>query len=109
MILGPNWKDLTWSNLLLKSSNQDGDFDTTVQENLLLKPHLNSALRAEILYFTTQGIIFAAHENRRLLERPSTGEEDLDVEVRHSNSFSFKDKLDLRSFFNFMFFFFFFL
>ncbi|MCL4417739.1 MAG: hypothetical protein M1365_13805, partial [Actinobacteria bacterium] len=32
------------------------------QERLLLQPHLNTSLRAEILYFTTQGIIHASRE-----------------------------------------------
>jgi hypothetical protein len=34
--------------------------ENVAQEGLLLQPHLNTALRAEILYFTTQGIMFSA-------------------------------------------------
>lgn len=40
-----------------------------VQESLLMKPHLNTALRAEILFFTTKGILFSIQEYNRLSTR----------------------------------------
>lgn len=98
MILGPNWNDLTRSNLLLvdAASPNAKNLETTVQEGLLMKPHLNSALRAEILYFTTQGIMFAASESSKHEnsvggeEAASPAEED---GIRDSQ-FSFKDILE---------------
>ena len=41
-----------------------------IQEGVLTNPNLNRALRAEVLYFTAQGIIFAAREARKHMDRP---------------------------------------
>jgi hypothetical protein len=68
-----------------------------------MKPHLNSALRAEILYFTTQGIMFAVQESKTAkremeLARLSTGAE-ISAEDAHNardSQFSFKDILENR-------------
>jgi hypothetical protein len=61
IILYTNWADLSWAVLSpFRSSIRENLVEDCLQEGLLLKPHLNSALRAEILFFTTQGIMFAA-------------------------------------------------
>lgn len=59
-----NWPELTWRQM---NPFRLGDAECQLaekvaQEGLLLQPHLNTALRAEILYFTTQGIMYAARE-----------------------------------------------
>ena len=53
--------------------HRDGDHrhhyvENVVQERLFLKPHLNTALRAEILFFTTKGIQYSIQEYYRCLE-----------------------------------------
>ena len=104
MILGPNWADLTWNDLLFthNPSTYHKDVEATVHEKLLMKPHLNSALRAEILYFTTQGIMFATKQaaiamHQAEMNRLSLGvgrqTDDFDDDMRGS-SFSFKDILE---------------
>ena len=49
-------KSLAWM-LPVKRHHQDqmGIVENVLAEGLTLKPHLNTALRAEILFFTTQG------------------------------------------------------
>jgi hypothetical protein len=101
MILGPNWDDLTLSNLLLLDAVGPSakNLEATVQENLLMKPHLNSALRAEILYFTTQGIMFAAQQcslskQETDLARASISAELPDEMEARDSQFSFKDILE---------------
>lgn len=83
---------------------------SAVDEGVVMKPHLNAALRAEILYFTTQGIIFSANEFHRGSNGGLVDDEDgkhngpedsvqtsesrqNSSDIRES-SFSFKDKLD---------------
>lgn len=64
IILYSNLSELTWEqvNPFRFSFNKPDLVANVAQERLLLQPHLNTALRAEILYFTTQGIMFAARE-----------------------------------------------
>ncbi len=61
-----NWEYLTWESVLpfiYKSSDPTaGDALTGVAEKLALAPHLNKALRAEILFFTSEGIRVSALE-----------------------------------------------
>lgn len=68
VILYCNWSELSWDlvnpfQISLSHARQAKDHNAI--ENLLLQPHLNTALRTEILYFTTQGIMFAALEQER--------------------------------------------
>jgi hypothetical protein len=58
-----------WRNRALTSISSAREF---AQEGLLLQPHLNTALRAEVLYFTTRGIMFAAKEYAAKYKRSST-------------------------------------
>lgn len=67
VILYISWSDVTWENMspfqLTKvASGADALVANVAMESLLLQPHLNTALRAEILFFATQGIIYAARE-----------------------------------------------
>lgn len=60
IILSCNYSEMTIENLNpFFTSKEDKLIADVVKERLALQPHLNSALRAEILYFTTQGIINA--------------------------------------------------
>ena len=101
VILLTNRNDLRWSDLSLivePSQMQQDSIILAVEEGISMKPHLNSALRAEILYFTTQGIIFSARQfyklpdSSHLLESTGDDNEGNVVGTRDS-SFSFKDKL----------------
>lgn len=67
VILYSNWSELTWElvNPFHLSLQEDRMKEDIAMEKLLLQPHLNTALRAEILYFTTQGIMFAARDYQR--------------------------------------------
>jgi hypothetical protein len=67
VILYSNYNELTWElcNPFHLSLHQDRQKEDVAMEKLLLQPHLNTALRAEILYFTTQGIMFAAKDYHR--------------------------------------------
>jgi len=49
-----NWEELSANDAKLK--------DDSVKDDLSLKPHLNSALRAEVLFFTTQGIRYVTSQ-----------------------------------------------
>eukprot|EP01038_Epipyxis_sp_PR26KG_P004541 gene4541-6411_t len=66
VIMYSNWLELTVENInpfqFQRTSLNDGTLDKVAMEGLLLQPHLNTALRAEILIFTTQGIIHAAKD-----------------------------------------------
>lgn len=63
VILLTNYADLSWDGLNpFKFQSKSELIADVAQERLLLQPHLNTALRAEVLYFTTQGIMFAARE-----------------------------------------------
>jgi hypothetical protein len=56
ILLTPNWVEMK-AFLDSKSGNAaDGLVQDVVEEDLSLRPHLNSVLRAEIIYFTTQVI-----------------------------------------------------
>ena len=62
-----NWAELSLEIMLpflyqTQQQKQQNLVNEVVEEHLLMKPHLNIALRSEILYFTTQGIMFAARE-----------------------------------------------
>ena len=62
VILYSNWSEITKENInpFTQKKAQFSIAENVAQEGLLLQPHLNTALRAEILYFTTQGIMFSA-------------------------------------------------
>lgn len=60
-----HWSELTWDNIRRSPELRD-IYEDMVNEGLSMKPHLNSALRAEILYFTTQGIMYAAKESSKI-------------------------------------------
>ena len=68
VILYSNAEDCTWQSMspfYFISSSVPADknmVERVALEGLLQQPHLNSALRAEILYFSTQGIMYAARE-----------------------------------------------
>ena len=63
VILYSNWSEITWENINpLGKQNGEITIADVAQEGLRLHPHLNTALRAEILYFTTQGIMFASRQ-----------------------------------------------
>ena len=66
VILYTNKSEITWTLIVpVKRRNQKTIAENVVTEGLTLKPHLNTALRAEILFFTTQGIMFACQESER--------------------------------------------
>jgi hypothetical protein len=62
VIFYSNWSEITWDNMnpIMERKTEYSMAVNVAQEGLLLQPHLNTALRAEVLYFTTQGIMFAA-------------------------------------------------
>jgi hypothetical protein len=64
VIVYSNWEDITWQSMnpfYFASSSKDTNMvERVALEGLMQQPHLNTALRAEILYFSTQGIMFAA-------------------------------------------------
>ena len=64
IILFSNYDELSWDllNPFHLGPKQQTVNEDVALEKLLLQPHLNTALRAEILYFTTQGIIHAAKD-----------------------------------------------
>jgi hypothetical protein len=73
ILLYANYPDLTWENLSPWSGlygSREEDDSKAVLEGLLLQPHLNVALRVEILYFTTLGITHAALEVEKEEEIP---------------------------------------
>eukprot|EP01033_Poteriospumella_lacustris_P005505 gene5506-3924_t len=72
IIFYSNFGEVTWKDLHpFRLSLPAEMLQDIAKERLLLQPHLNSALRAEILYFATQGIICAATESGEA-EREST-------------------------------------
>jgi hypothetical protein len=78
VVIYSNGKDITWHSMnpfyFPSSVNDKNMVEKVALEGLLQQPHLNTALRAEILYFSTQGIMFAA----RSFEKHGSG---LDSEV----------------------------
>lgn len=63
VILYSNWEDITWRSMnpfYFFSTSDTNMVERVALEGLMQQPHLNTALRAEILYFSTQGIMFAA-------------------------------------------------
>lgn len=66
VILYSNSSDISYKNMnpfIYFISNNEKDknmIERVALEGLMQQPHLNTALRAEILYFCTQGIMFAA-------------------------------------------------
>lgn len=70
VILATNYKDLSYQALtpFVFERTDTEDAENVAIERLLTQPHLNIALRAEILYFTTQGLIFST----RILLRHQT-------------------------------------
>lgn len=52
ILLTPNWTEV--KAFLDSSAGRDGLFQDVVEEDLSLRPHLNTILRAEIIFFTTQ-------------------------------------------------------
>jgi len=102
VILYTNRSELTWRNFMSEGNKNQKDLvENVVEEGLLLKPHLNSALRAEILFFTTQGIMFATRECKKHSEfsnkrfSPSELSSQMDEPER---LYSFKEKLDASDF-----------
>jgi hypothetical protein len=71
VILFSNRKELTWEllNPFHIRHQEERLKEDVALEKLLQQPHLNTALRAEILYFTTQGIMFAARDHQKNLNR----------------------------------------
>lgn len=63
IILYSNHEDLSWRvlNPFSMFVNEE-DNDLVALEGLLMQPHLNAALRVELLYFTTKGIMHAARD-----------------------------------------------
>lgn len=81
IIVYTNWADLSWEVLspFRSSIRENSLVKDCLQEGSLLKPHLNLALRSEILYFTTQGIMFAASaaaQDNRTSQEPITSESE---------------------------------
>jgi hypothetical protein len=52
ILLAPNWSEM--KSFLDARNGTDGLVQNVVEEDLSLRPHLNTALRAEIIFFTTQ-------------------------------------------------------
>lgn len=81
VIMYSNWQDLSWQSLnpfYFASSAKDKNMvERVALEGLMQQPHLNTALRAEILYFSTQGIMFAA----RSFGGDETGNKNADEET----------------------------
>lgn len=63
IILYCNHEDLSWRDLNPFSMfiNEEEN-DMVALEGLMMQPHLNAALRVELLYFTTKGIMHAARD-----------------------------------------------
>ena len=53
ILVVPNYSELV-QFFESKRNNTEGLVQNVVQEDLSLRPHLNTALRSEIIYFTTQ-------------------------------------------------------
>jgi hypothetical protein len=64
ILLIPNWVEM---KTFLDSTGKttDGLVQDVVEEDLSLRPHLNSVLRAEIIFFTTQVRSFSEHNPPR--------------------------------------------
>lgn len=55
ILLSPNWTEMkSFLDATRTSGGTDGLVQNVVEEDLSLRPHLNTALRAEIIFFTTQ-------------------------------------------------------
>ncbi len=118
VILYSNWSELTWRQMnpfRFKDAESSSLVENVANEGLLLQPHLNTALRAEILYFTTQGIMYAAkafdvHAAKQTSSERKTGQapeltsaslassqqnlstqQNLEEEQRESRMYSFDD------------------
>lgn len=68
VVLYSNSEDITWQSMnpfLFRLTADKTMVEKVALEGLLQQPHLNTALRAEILYFSTQGIMFAARNFER--------------------------------------------
>lgn len=59
ILLTPNWTEM--KTFLEASSGTDGLVQNVVAEDLSLRPHLNTILRAEIIFFTTQVYYYYYH------------------------------------------------
>jgi hypothetical protein len=99
VIFFSNYSDLSWEALYpwkVKSAST-GLVADVAEERLLLQPHLNTALRAEVLHFTTQGIMFAAQAFERRVHGDRDNEEVGDDEhddgdgTNSGRMFSFAD------------------
>jgi hypothetical protein len=62
IILYANSQDLKWIDLNPFWTTQQREEELLALEGLLMQPHLNAALRVELLYFTTKGIMHAAKD-----------------------------------------------
>lgn len=76
IIIFSNWESMTWQKAFpfwyaASGEGTEKESLSGVAEKLALAPHLNKALRAEILFFTSEGIRVSALENlaRRRLEK----------------------------------------
>lgn len=75
IILYCNHEDLSWRDLdPFSTFINEEENDLVALEGLLMQPHLNAALRVELLYFTTKGIMHAArdYEATEGLDLPSS-------------------------------------
>ena len=65
IIVYSNWSEVTWDTMWPFRLQQPAQVmvASVAMEKLMLQPHLNTALRAEVLFFTTQGIMLAARDS----------------------------------------------
>lgn len=89
VIIYSNWSEITWANMNPFHRGQYVIAANVAQEGLLLHPHLNTALRTEILYFTTQGIMFAVQQQ----QQESDGELDREMNQINRKTFDEYQKL----------------
>lgn len=88
VILYANKHDLSWRDLnpfgswCANTHIDERDHELVALEGLLLQPHLNAALRVELLYFTTKGIMHAARD----FEAASVSSGDSNSSVTDSTS-----------------------
>lgn len=99
VILYCNWSEVTKENmnpfrLSLDNNKKNKTVDKVAEERVLLQPHLNTALRAEILYFTTQGIMYATREYQKQMRINGAADRAPSVEEDTADDFIGSDDFD---------------
>jgi hypothetical protein len=73
LVLG-NWNEFDFNSKGIALSSKNA-----VKDDLALKPYLNTALRAEVLYFTSAGIRFCADEAQKNRNSAKTESQTFDI------------------------------